>query len=197
MSIPKKIHYCWFGNNPKPTLVKKCIASWKKYCKDYEIIEWNEENFDISQCPRYVQEAYQEKQWAFVTDYARLKIVYENGGIYMDTDVELRKNLNQFLKYNGYFGFEEGIHIATGLGFGALAKTPILYEMMEDYNNISFIREDGSYNLIPCPKINTNIFLKHGLKQNNTMQVIKGNILILPSIYLCPISYETGKREDL
>lgn len=193
--IPKKIHYCWFGNNSKSSLVEKCIRSWKKYCQDYEIIEWNEENFDISQCPLYVQEAYQEKQWAFVTDYVRLKIVYENGGIYMDTDVELKKNLDEFLKYNGYFGFEDGVHIATGLGFGSVAKTPILLAMMKDYEGISFIKEDGSYNLMPCPERNTSVFLKHGLRQDNSKQVLGGNILVLPSIYLCPISYSTGKKE--
>ena len=91
--IPKVIHYCWFGHSPKPALFQRCIASWKKYCPDYEIIEWNEDNFDISQND-YAREAYEEKKWAFVTDYARLWIVYNHGGIYLDTDVEIIKEFD-------------------------------------------------------------------------------------------------------
>ena len=87
--IPKTIHYCWFSCNPKPKLAEKCIKSWKKHCPDYEIIEWNEDNFDLSTAPLYVRQAYEAKKWAFVTDYVRLKLVYDYGGIYMDTDVEL------------------------------------------------------------------------------------------------------------
>lgn len=108
MSIPKVIHYCWFGHDPKPKLAEKCIKSWKKKCPDYKIIEWNEENFDISACPLYVRQAYEAKKWAFVTDYVRLKVVYEHGGIYLDTDVELKKNLDFLLNHKAYFGFEEG-----------------------------------------------------------------------------------------
>ena len=93
MSVPKIIHYCWFGGNPKPKLAEKCIKSWKKFCPDYQIIEWNEENFDVSAAPEYVCQAYAAKRWAFVTDYVRLKAMTEMGGIYMDTDVELVKPL--------------------------------------------------------------------------------------------------------
>lgn len=191
--IPKIIHYCWFGGNPKPRLFFKCFKSWKKYCKDYEIIEWNEDNFDISSCPLYVQQAYHEKKWAFVTDYVRLKVVYDHGGIYLDTDVELKKKINHLLSYDSFFGFEDGIHIATGLGFGAVANAYILKELMDDYKSITFIKEDGSYDSLPCPVRNTEVFLKHGLTQNDEMQMLMDNILILPSIYLCPISYNTGE----
>ena len=121
MKIPKVIHYCWFGGNPKPKLVQKCIHSWKKYCPDYEIIEWNESNFDISSCPLYVRQAYDVKKWAFVSDYARLKIIHTCGGIYLDTDVELIKSLDSLLEYNAFFGFEDGKYVATGLGFGAVS----------------------------------------------------------------------------
>ena len=192
--IPKIIHYCWFGGNPLPDSAKKCIASWKKYCPDYEIIEWNEDNFDISSCPLYVRQAYGAKKWAFVTDYVRLKVVYDNGGIYMDTDVELIKNLDSLLKYKAYFGFEDGKHIATGLGFGAKKEHYILAELMYDYNEMPFLLEDGTFNRTTCPVINTNVFLKHGLIQNDQKQILDENILILPSIYLCPISYWDGKR---
>ena len=94
--IPKVIHYCWFGGNPFPPIVKECMDSWTKHCPDYQIIEWNESNFDVFSCP-YTKQAYEAKMWAFVSDYARIKILYEKGGIYMDTDVELLKNLEQHL----------------------------------------------------------------------------------------------------
>ena len=116
--IPKKIHYCWFGGNPLPELAIKCLESWKKYCPDYEIIEWNETNFNLDSC-EYVREAYQAKKWAFVSDYARLKVVYDNGGIYLDTDVELIKSLDRLLKNKSFFGTETTGVVATGLGFGA------------------------------------------------------------------------------
>ncbi len=193
--IPKTIHYCWFGRNPKPKLALKCMKSWKKYCPDYEIIEWNEDNFDISACPLYVRQAYAEKKWAFVTDYVRLKVVYDHGGIYLDTDVELRKPLTPLLDCYAYFGFEDGVHVATGLGFGAEAGAPILRELMEDYQEIPFIKEDGSYDSTTCPSRNTKIFLRHGLRQDDSMQVLDGNVRILPSIYLCPLSYATNKRQ--
>lgn len=106
MSIPKKIHYCWFGRNPLTESAKKCIESWKKYCPEYEIIEWNENNFDLTE-NRYAREAYEQKKWAFVSDYARLKIVYEQGGIYMDVDVELIKPLDELTELDGYMGFEK------------------------------------------------------------------------------------------
>lgn len=191
--IPKKIHYCWFGGNEKPELSEKCIKSWKRYCPDYEIIEWNEDNFDISSCPLYVRQAYEEKKWAFVSDYVRLKVVYDEGGIYLDTDVELKKNLNKLLTYKAFFGFEDGIHIATGLGFGAVQGCEILKELMDDYEKIPFIMLDASYDMETCPTRNTKIFLKHGLQQNDKMQMLDGKIKILPSIYMCPINYNTGK----
>lgn len=185
--IPKKIHYCWFGGNPKPNLAKKCIRSWKKYCPDYEIIEWNEDNYDLNAAPLYVRQAYSAKKWAFVTDYVRLQVIFEYGGIYMDTDVELQKPLDSLLEHRAYFGFENGTTINTGHGFGAEKGTPILQELMDDYREIPFIREDGSFDLLACPRRNTEVFLRHGLKQDDTLQTLPEDILILPSIYLCPI----------
>ena len=95
--IPKIIHYCWFGRNPKPKLAEKCMRSWKKYCKDYKIIEWNEDNFDISKAPLYVQQTKNKKKWAYVTDYVRLYAVYKCGGVYLDTDVEIVNSLDDLL----------------------------------------------------------------------------------------------------
>ena len=185
--IPKIIHYCWFGHNPKPKLAQKCIKSWKKYCPDYEIIEWNEDNYDLSSAPLYVRQAYEAKKWAFVTDYIRLQVVYENGGIYMDTDVELKKPLDPLLDRAAYFGFENGSVVNTGIGFGAQKGTAILKDLMEDYNGISFVQEDGSYDLLPCPQRSLKVFLAHGLKPDDSLQILTGNVLVLPSVYLCPI----------
>lgn len=189
--IPKKIHYCWFGRNSKPKMAEKCIKSWKRYCPDYEIIEWNEDNFDISATPLYVRQAYEAKKWAFVTDYVRLQVVYVYGGIYLDTDVELKKNLDFLLNNNAYFGFESTARIATGLGFGAEKGSHILWDMMVDYHGIPFLLEGGTYDLTPCPQRNTEVFLRYGLQLNNSVQMLEGNILILSTEYLCPIDYET------
>lgn len=188
--IPKTIHYCWFGYNPKPKLAEKCIKSWKKYCPDYEIIEWNEDNFDISSAPLYVRQAYEAKKWAFVTDYVRLKVVYDHGGIYLDTDVELIKSLDQFLHHNAYFGFEDGIHVATGLGFGAKKDADVLAEMMEDYHDIPFVLEDGTYDTLPCPQRNTTVLLERGLVQDNSYQELPG-FVVYPEDVFSPFSLQT------
>ena len=194
MSIPQKIHYCWFGRNPLPKLAQKCIKSWRKYCPDYEIIQWNEDNYDLSTAPLYVRQAYEAKKWAFVTDYVRLQVVYEHGGIYLDTDVELKKSLSPLLKHEAYFGFEDVVHINTGLGFGAQKGAPVLEEMMADYAEIPFIQDNGSFDITTCPARNTQVLLRHGLIQNDSTQILDGGILILPSIYLCPIVYKTNVR---
>lgn len=193
--IPKIIHYCWFGGNPLPKLAKKCIKSWKKYCKGYEIREWNEQTFDIASAPLYVRQAYEAKKWAFVTDYVRLQVVYEHGGIYLDTDVELLRSPYDLLDNHAYFGFENGIYIATGLGFGAEKGTPILQELMADYDGIPFLLEDGSYDQKSCPVRNTEVFLRWGLRQDNSEQMLAGKVRILPSSWLCPLNYWAGVGE--
>lgn len=190
--IPKRIHYCWFGGAPLPKSAENCIASWKKYCPDYEIIEWNEQNYDISSAPLYVRQAYEAKKWAFVTDYVRLKVVYDNGGIYLDTDVELVRPIDFLLENNAYFGFEGKQYIATGLGFGCIKEHPILAELMADYDSIPFI-SNGVQDLTACPVRNTNVFLRHGLNQDGSVQHLDNGILILSSEYLCPITTGTKK----
>ena len=186
--IPKIIHYCWFGGNPLPKLAQKCIKSWKKYCPDYEIIEWNESNFDISSAPLYVRQAYELKKWAFVTDYVRLKVVYENGGIYLDTDVELIKPLDSFLIYDSFFGFEHKF-IATGLGFGAIKNNGLLKNMMEDYNDIPFILNNGLYDNLPCPDRNSHVFLEYGFIINGKTQIIDNNA-VFSAEYFCPRQWD-------
>lgn len=191
--IPKKIHYCWFGGNPKPKLAEKCIKSWKKFCHDYEIIEWNESNCPLDDMPLYVRQAYEAGKWAFVTDYVRLRIVYKHGGIYMDTDVEVIKPLDDLLYNKAYFGFEDDKYVNTGHGFGAEAGSEILKEIMSDYEDIPFVLEDGNFDKTPCPRRNTEAFLRCGLEQNNSMQTICEGILILPQEYFAPKNWLTGE----
>lgn len=135
MSIPKIIHYCWFGRNEKPELVKKCIESWKKHCPDYEIIEWNEDNVDVNFCS-YSKRAYKQKRWGFAVDVLRMKIIYENGGIYLDTDVELVNNLDSLLNNAAWFGYGTDIEINTGSGFGAEKGNPFIKTILEHYVNL-------------------------------------------------------------
>lgn len=190
--IPKIIHYCWFGHNPLPPLAEKCIKGWKKRCPDYEFMEWNEDTFDLASAPLYVRQAYDAKKWAFVTDYIRLHVVYEHGGIYLDTDVELIRSPNALLKYSAFFGFEDDTYVNTGLGFGAEKSTPVLYEMMADYQDIPFILEDGEMDLLPCPVRNTTVLSKRGLKQDGTKQLLDDGILVLCTEYLCPFDNISG-----
>ena len=193
MSIPKIVHYCWFGKNELPALAKKCIESWEKYCPDYEIICWNESNTDITE-NRYAREAYSAGKWAFVTDYVRLKKVYEYGGIYLDTDVELIKPLDDLIEKGAYLGFEDKGLVSTGLGFAAEAGNYVIGEILKDYDEIPFILEDGSYDLTPCPKRNTEVLKKLGMNTENVLQNFMG-VNILPEEYLCPINYYTGKKK--
>ena len=193
MAIPKIIHYCWFGHGSKSELMKKCIASWKKICPDYKIVEWNEDNYDVSAAPLYVRQAFEAKKWAFVTDYIRLQVVYEYGGIYMDTDVELKKSLDDLVKYSAYFGLESAEYINLGVGFGSEKKMEILSKMLELYQNIPFILEDGTYDLKPSPQRVTDVFANYGLVKEDRKQMLNGNICILPSIVLSPLDYNTGK----
>lgn len=192
MNIPKVIHYCWFGKGEMPKLAKKCIKSWKKYCPDYEIVCHNEDNFDLLQ-NRYMREAYEAGKWAFVSDVARLKIIYDNGGIYLDTDVELIKPIDDLLKLDGFMGFDEKGIVATGLGFGAQKGNKIVSEFLKDYDNIPFTLPDGSYDLTPCPDRNTESLKRLGMDVNNKNQKFM-DMTFLPSEFLCPMDYYTGKK---
>ncbi len=193
MAIPKKIHYCWFGRNPKPALAEKCIKSWRRFCPDYEIIEWNEDNFDVRQIP-YCAEAYDAKKWAFVTDYARLKILYEQGGLYFDTDVEMIRSIDDLLEIPCFMGIERSsryVEVNTGLGIGAEAGHPLIAEMLHDYESIHFLKEDGSCDLTTCTVRNTRILRKHGYVDRDRTQEVAG-ATILASEYLSPIIMESG-----
>ena len=192
MSIPKVIYYCWFGKGKMPRLAEKCIQSWKKYCPDYKIVCLSEENFDITQ-NKYAKEAYAAGKWAFVSDYARLKILYDNGGIYFDTDVELIKPLDKLIEESGYMGFDENGIVSTGLGFACEKGNELVGALLKDYEDISFMLPDGTYDLTPCPDRNTKTLIKLGMDINNKDQVFMG-IRMLPEDYLCPFKYYTGKK---
>ncbi len=191
MSIPKVIYYCWFGKNNLPAFAQKCIASWKKYCPDYEIVCINEDNFDFSQ-NKYAKEAYEAKKWAFTSDYARLKTLFDNGGIYFDTDVELIKPLDDIIE-NGFMGFDDNGLISTGLGFACEKGNELVGALLKDYDNIPFILPDGSFDITPCPDRNTKLIQSLGMDTSNEDQVFMG-IRFLPEDYLCPMKYYSGKK---
>lgn len=189
--IPKIIHYCWFGRNPKPEIVKKCIMSWRKLCPEYKLREWNEDNFDVTSCS-YVKEAYENGKWAFVSDYVRLWVIYKEGGIYLDTDIELLKPLDKLLNYKAFFGYEDNYHLNTGIGFGAVKGNEMIYKILEDYNRCHFVKEDGTLDLTPCPERNSKVFEKNNFQLTGKTE-IQNNIAFLSTEWLCPINYQTGE----
>lgn len=191
MSIPKIIHYCWFGGKPKPELAEKCIKSWKKFCPEYEILEWNESNFDISTAPLYVRQAHEAGRWAFVTDYVRLKALTEMGGIYMDTDVEVIKPLDPYLKHRAFAGFENPARVQTGL-LACEKGFPLFLEFMRYYDTASFLREDGSHDITTNVEILTALCVRYGLKLNGTYQEV-ADFAIYPTEVFCPVDYDTEK----
>lgn len=189
--IPKVIHYCWFGNNPLPFEVKKCINSWKKICPDYEIKRWDETNFDVYQND-FIKSAYGSKAWAFVSDYARLKIVYDEGGIYLDTDVELKKSLDELRKSEGFFAIQqEGHYCNTGLGFGAKKENEIVKTMLDLYDDLIY-SEENKFS-IACPYLNTKALEKYGYSYSDDVIVIHNN-LVLPPRFMDPIA--PGKNKE-
>lgn len=197
--IPKKIHYCWFGRNPLPESAQKCIASWRKYLPDYEIIEWNEDNFDVNTIP-YTRQAYEAKKYAFVSDYARFKILYEHGGLYFDTDVEVIKSMDDIIATGPFMGFEIDPNpqrpygaVAPGLGLGANPKMGLYHVILDYYNQLSFILPDGSLNFNDAVvNITTRELIKAGLKDTVGIQRVEG-IGIYPSDYFNPFDDLTGR----
>lgn len=189
--IPKVIHYCWFGGNPLPDDAKKCIESWKKFFPGYEIKEWNERNFDIT-CCNYVKEAYEAKKWAFVSDYARFWILYHEGGVYFDTDVEVIKDMSDIIAQGAFMGCETDYKCAPGLGLGVNPGLGLYREIMDEYLQAHFINRDGSYNYKTVVKRTTDIVKKYGFRNSIEIQNVAG-IIIYPPEYFCPMNYTTGK----
>lgn len=189
--IPKVIHYCWFGKGKYSKKIEKCISSWKKYCPDYEIICWNEDNYDIYK-NKYVEQVYGKRKWAFVSDYARVDIVYHYGGIYLDTDVELLKPLDGLLGCEMFVGMESKDFLNLGLGFGATKRHPYLKEIMEYYETREFVRGNGKMDLKACPVIQTEILMRHGLEKEDKYQKLE-KCVVYPSKVFSPKSFQTGE----
>jgi len=189
--IPKIIHYCWFGGNPLPELAQKCLASWKKFMPDYEIKELNESNYDVHKIP-YTSEAYNAKKYAFVSDYARFDVLYQYGGIYFDTDVEVIKSFDSILQNGGFMGFERYGKVNAGLGIGCNAGLGIVYQILQFYATLHFINTDGSYNLHTVVEYVTIVLFKNGLKAKNEIQKLDG-LTIYPADYFSPKSSLTGE----
>jgi len=194
--IPKIIHYCWFGRGEKPKMAKKCIASWQKFMPDYEIKEWNEENFDVNMIP-YTQQAYQAKKYAFVSDFARMWILYNYGGVYFDTDVELIKPIDDIIEKGPFMGYESdgtcgNIFINPGLGVAAEKGMSVYRDILDIYYNQNFIMPDCSYNPYAIVPITTDIVKKHGLDDTGEIQIVDG-ISIYPPDYFNPYDYLVDK----
>lgn len=193
--IPKIIHYCWFGRNPLPPLALKCIESWKKFLPDYEIKEWNEDNFDINMIP-YTQEAYKAKKYAFVSDYARFWVLYHYGGLYFDTDVEVIKPMDEIIAKGPFMGCERdggitnkgNISVNPGLGLGANPRLGLYKELLDLYDTLSFIKPDNNLELKTVVEYTTEVLCKHGLKNTTEVQLCAG-IWIYPKRFFCPIDH--------
>lgn len=189
--IPAKIHYCWFGRGEKPDFLKNCIASWKKYCPNYDIIEWNEDNYNINRhC--YTKEAYAQKRYGFVSDLARLDILYENGGIYFDTDVSLVKNIDTLLFQKGFIGTEKWGNINSGGGCGFVKGHPMLKKMIDYRDQFHFVHSDGSLNIETNGMYETKAFMKEGYVPNNSLQDT-AEVTIYPSCVNHPYDYMSGQ----
>lgn len=192
--IPKIIHYCWFGGKELPPLARKCIKSWMKYCPDYEIKRWDESNYNVKKIP-YIAQAYEAKKYAFVSDYARFDILYQYGGIYFDTDVEVIKSFDEILKRGAFAGVESTEHpsraLNAGLGIASPAASPIYREILDSYRENLFLRKDGSMDLTTVVERVSGIFRRHGLTDRNEIQEVAG-VTVYPAEYFCPYNYKTN-----
>ena len=179
--IPKKIHYVWVGGKDKPKDIKKCMKTWGKHLKDYEIIEWNENNFDINSHP-FCKAAYEAKKWAYVSDYIRAYVIYNEGGIYLDTDVLILDNFDKFLSHRAFVGFENPKYPFTAV-FGAEKGHPLLKTILKYYDDLekySFNFEDNNTILVSDILIND-----FGCKIGNEYQELKDGIVVYPDNILC------------
>ncbi len=187
--IPKIIHYCWFGRQKKPGLIRKCIASWQKFMPDWEIREWNEENYDTGK-NEYMRKAYEEQKWAFVVDYARFDILNQFGGIFLDTDVELLRPIpDSILANEAFTGFEDIGRVNPGLVYGSAPGQKILKEIMAAYESRSY---GGTVDGRPenIVDIVSDVLIKNGLKINGEFQIV-GGAAIYPKDYFCCFNFET------
>lgn len=195
--IPKIIHYCWFGRNPLPESAVKCINSWMKYFPDYEIREWNEDNFDVNIIP-YTREAYEAKKYAFVSDYARMWILYHHGGLYFDTDVEVIKPMDDIVERGPFMGIEveatEGAcpQVNPGLGIGVTPGLELYRNILDYYAPLHFLCEDDTFNMFAIVRITTAALCSHGLNSTNELKQVAG-VWIYPRDYFNPLDDNTGQ----
>lgn len=189
--IPKIIHYCWFGRGEKPAMVHTCIESWRKFLPEYQIIEWNETNFDVGNSIIYVQDAYQCKKYAFVSDYVRLYALRKWGGIYMDTDVEVLKSYNDLLAYSSFWGFEDDHYMASCV-IGAQENDILVDAFFHHYDNKKFINADGSMNQLTNTYVLSELVESMGITLNGKQQNINDGIVIFPKTYFSPYDYKNG-----
>ncbi len=187
--IPKTIHYCWFGRGQKPKLVQRCIATWRKILPEYNIVEWNEDNFDVG-CNTFVRQAYDKRNFAFVSDYARAKALYENGGIYLDTDVEVLKSFDVFLAHKMFAGFEEKSFVGTCV-MGAEKGAPLLKTYMEHYEGTSYILPDGSFYKDTNVVLLTHLLEENGLVRDDSLREVCG-VTVYPRTWFSPYDYING-----
>ncbi len=195
--IPKVIHYCWFGGKPLPKDAEKCIKSWREYLPDYEIKRWDESNFDVNAIS-YTKEAYAAGKYAFVSDYARFWILYNYGGVYFDTDVEIIKPLQDILELGPYFGVEhyerDEISVNPGLGFSALPKMGAIKELLQIYETLHFYDSAGNVLMKNIVEITTEYLQTKGLTSVDKIQECSG-FRIYPVDFFCPISFETRQLQ--
>ncbi|MCQ2334334.1 MAG: glycosyl transferase [Paludibacteraceae bacterium] len=185
----KQIHYCWFGGKPLPTDAQRCIDTWRKHMPDYKVVQWDESNYPVDKIP-YVREAYEAKKYAFVSDYARFDILYQHGGIYLDTDVEMLRSLEPIIENGAYMGFESPGFVATGLGIAAPPQHPLYREILDDYEHSHFL-VDGRQDLTTVVIRVTGILKRHGLVEKDQIQQV-GGVTIYPARYFCPLSVADG-----
>lgn len=190
--IPKIIHYCWFGKKPIPIEIRNYIETWKKYCPDYEIKEWNESNFNINE-NIYCKEAYESKKWAFVSDYVRLKVLYDYGGIYMDTDMEMCKPFDDLLKYNAFVGFQSDRKISTGM-IAASKKNKWIGYLLSYYDNKCFKKKNNQCDLTTNVEVITAMTKeKYNIILNDSLQTFGDNNVVFPFEYFCAKDSIDGK----
>ncbi|MDE6555763.1 MAG: glycosyl transferase [Duncaniella sp.] len=189
--IPKTIHYCWFGGKPLPEDVRDYIDTWRRHCPDYEIKEWNESNFDLDLYP-FVRQAYDAKKFAFVADVVRLYALFHEGGIYMDTDVEVLKSFDPFLGHTAFGGYEDDTRVTTGV-MGAVKGSEWARENLDYYRGRRFLLPDGSPDTTINVEIITAAMEKKGLRRDNTFQDFKDWFTIYPKDYFCPKSHVDGR----
>ncbi len=185
--IEKKIHCFWFSGEEKPEDYQRCIDSWKRICPDYEIIEWNAQNYDCRKTP-FMAQALEKRKWAFVSDYARLDVVYNYGGIYLDMDVELLKRPDAWLKFDAFFNFGTQHDIDLGSGFGSVRNNPFIGQLLELYSGQNFCDQDGMPMVWKYvqPVYIRDAFRSRGIRLDGSMQLVD-DMLILPRRYHTPV----------